>query len=302
MRRRAPGGDLLGLDIGGSKLLALRLSPEGEVLGRAQRATGRGVGPDEMLTQVVEVAEALSQGGPFAGVGVGFPGPVDAEAGLARSSVMLDGWRAVPLAERIREALGPRVAGPVRVDNDVNCAALAELWWRRAQGGPGAAPDSMIFVAVGTGIGGALTLGGALWRGASGIAGEVGHVAVPQARGLRCPCGRQACVSLLASGRALAAGRCPVRGAEALGAALASVINVLDPALIALGGGVVARRQGWAGRVAEAARAGAFAEAQCRIEPAVAGYEAGAFGAALLPLEAPGVRRASAWADLGRGA
>jgi glucokinase len=257
--------------------------------------------------------EARAAGLDPSAVGLGFPGLADTARGVARSSVMLDGWREVALAKRVALATGLECA----VDNDVNAAALAEL---RARGVPGAGAGTsagaggrsgddgaMLFVAVGTGIGGALALGGRLYRGASGVAGEIGNTTV-DLHGPRCFCGRRGCLNALASGTAIerrlgiapgtlaahvaadADGRAwPVleQAAWALGAGLANAINLLNPELIVLGGGVARLGARFLAAVERAAREEAFAEAAaaCRIEAARAGYEAGAVGAALLAHE-----------------
>jgi glucokinase len=161
---------------------------------------------------------------------------------------------------------------------------------------------SMLFVSVGTGIGGAVVLQGQLWRGATNMAGEIGHVGVAQG-GPRCLCGRRGCVGTLASGAAIEheLGR-PVgmlaevmatpaprvtnavaRACRILGGAIASALNLLNLPLVAIGGGV-AEIPGFVDAVADAARRQAMPEigAACRFERARAGHTAGALGAALL--------------------
>jgi glucokinase len=227
------------------------------------------------LTLAGELLDALDV--PVDKIGIGFPGPVDFVAGVVRSSVMVEGWSEVPLAALAKARFGV----PVVVDNDVNAAALAELQVR------GGVAGSMVMVAVGTGIGGAITLGDTLWRGASSVAGEIGHVVYDPA-GPPCPCGRNGCVNLWASGAAIGDDEARAqRGAEALGSVLASVINVLNPELVVIGGGVAERGESYLRPLAARARAEAFSEASaaCRIEKARAGYTAGAYGAALLTFE-----------------
>jgi glucokinase len=215
------------------------------------------------------------------------------ERGLVHSSVMLDGWHDVPLARRI----AARVGVPCRVDNDVNTAAIAEA---HVRGGARA----MVFVAVGTGIGGALVLDGRLWRGASGVAGEIGNMTIAR-DGRRCRCGRRGCLNTVASGSAIeralglrpnalargAGSRARVRraariAAEALGVGLGNVMNLLNPSLVVIGGGVAFLGAGFLETLRRRARAEAFSEATraCRLERTRAGYEAGAIGAALLAL------------------
>ncbi len=293
----------LGIDLGGSKLLACVTDESGTMLGSAVRSTGRGTGPAAAAGLVAEVArELLPGGGAFDAVGIGFPGLVDFARGIARSSVMLDGWRDVPFTALVADTLGVDVSV---MDNDVNAAAVAELARRAAS-----PPDCMLFVAVGTGIGGAITIGDKLWRGHTGVAGEIGNVTIDR-HGELCWCGRRGCLNTSASGSAIARDLAPGmaladliearhpglaeatgRAADALGIGLGNALNLLNPSLVVLGGGVAELGQPWIQRVASAARQEAFPEAGvCRFESARAGYQAGAIGAALLGLEELRARR-----------
>jgi glucokinase len=286
----------IGFDLGGSKLLACLIEEDGTVLHRAVRATGRGTGPAEACRLMVAAANEVRDAcGPFDVAGVGFPGQVDFPHGVARASVMLDGWREVPLAERLAQVLGV----PCVVDNDVNAAAIAELKQREDE-----LPDSMLFVAVGTGIGGAITVGKRLWRGHTGVAGEIGNVTIDR-HGPTCWCGRRGCLNTSASGAAIERQLQPgvslaeqvqrghprldrvlARAAESLGIGIANALNLLNPALVVLGGGVAELGPRWMDTVVSTARSEAFPEAgQCRFELARAGYHAGAVGAALLGVE-----------------
>jgi glucokinase len=285
----------LGLDLGGSKLLACIADQEGRLVARTQRPTGRATGPEAALRLIVDAAAELREAaGPFEAAGVGFPGQTDHASGTAHASVMRDGWCEVPLAERVAAALGVACV----VDNDVNMAAVAELA-RRTD----APPHSMLFVAVGTGIGGAITIGDRVWRGFTGVAGEIGNVTIDR-HGAECWCGRRGCLNTFASGAAIERRLDPgvplaeqVRighpklaealdeAAVALGTGIADALNLLNPELVVLGGGVPQMGAGFLETVARTARAQAFPEAGgCRFEPARAGYEAGAIGAALLAL------------------
>lgn len=287
----------LGLDLGGTKLLACLTDEHGSILGRTVRPTGRNTGPMEAGRLIADAAAELRDAvGSFEVAGLGFPGLVDWGAGVARASVMLDGWHDVPLADQ----LGTELGVPCVVDNDVNAAAVAELRCRADD-----PPGSMLFVAVGTGIGGALVFDDRLWRGHTGVAGEIGNMTIDR-HGPLCWCGRRGCLNTSASGSAMgqqlqARGRpsdpsptaSPAsdevlkEAATALGIGLANALNLLNPALVVLGGGVPRLGPRWLDAVAATARAEAFPQAgRCRIEVARAGYEAGAIGAALLALEA----------------
>lgn len=283
---------VLGLDLGGTKLLACGIDREGRVAYRRREPTGRGLGPGPALARIAEIAgDARRALGGLHAVGLGFPGLVDHRRGLVRSSVMLDGWCEVSLAAEI----AARIGAPCAIDNDVNAAALHELALRGA--------SELLFVAVGTGIGGALVLDGKLWRGAHGLAGEIGHVAIAR-DGRPCACGRRGCVNRYASGTALAEqgaeqgakqGDDLADAAEALGQAIGSALNLLDVPLVVLGGGVAERGPSYIDAVAASARRACFREIgqACVFEPARGGYEAAALGAALLAHQVAGVQPAS---------
>src|SRR4051794_34863900 len=107
----------LGLDLGGSKLLACLIDGDGAVLGRGVRPTGRATGPEEARRLILQVAGQLREDtGPFDAAGLGFPGQVDFPRGVATGSIMLDGWRDVPLADQLAQEFGVRCV----LDNDVN--------------------------------------------------------------------------------------------------------------------------------------------------------------------------------------
>ena len=298
---------VLGLDLGASKLLARGVDAGGAVVFRDRRATGRGLGPDAALAMIDDVvARARAALGRIDAIGIGFPGLVDHGAGVARSSVMLDGWRDHPLAA----AIADRAGAPCAVDNDVNAAAVHEQAARGAR--------DLLLVAVGTGIGGALVLDGQLRRGHGGLAGEIGHVSIDR-DGPRCDCGRRGCVNRYASGTAieLAAGLPPgslveaaARGepalveaveiaADALGAAIGSALNLVDVPLVVLGGGVAGLGDRFVAAVAARARRECFAEigGACRFETARGGPEAAALGAAMLARQAIAAGHAAARAS-----
>lgn len=295
----------IGLDLGGTKLLGLCVSDDGAVLSRARRDTGRETSPARALSLVHELVEALRGEARVAvcAVGVGFPGLVDAPRGVVRSTVMIDGWRDVAFAAMVRDATGL----PCAIDNDVNAAAVAELEVRKRAGEDVAAPDaSMLLAAVGTGIGGAITVGGRLWRGRSGAAGELGNTSIDR-HGATCWCARRGCLNTTASGTALErawglptplrdawnagdprAREVVLEGARSLGYGIANAVQLLAPTLVALGGGVAEYGEAWRAEVEATVRAETFFEAMehCRVELARAGYDAGALGAARLAQEA----------------
>lgn len=201
----------IGLDVGGTKTLAVALDSDCEVVAQVRRATVRG--PDGVLETLVAAAAALVEElgqplGTLSGVGVGIPGVVDHRAGRVAHAVNL-GLRE-PLA--LGPALADRLGLPVTVENDVNAAALgaAQLLGR----GDG----DLALLSIGTGLGAGLVTGGRLRRGARGAAGEIGHVPVDPA-GPLCPCGQRGCLETLASGAALTAAW-PVEGDASSAAAV----------------------------------------------------------------------------------
>jgi glucokinase len=123
-------------------------------------------------------------------IGVSFGGPVDATTGTVRLSHHVPGWENIPLQDLLEQEFGV----PTSVDNDANVAALGEHRFGAGQG-----YDSLLYITVSTGVGGGWILNGKPWRGAVGMAGEIGHMVV-QPTGLICLCGKRGCVERLASG------------------------------------------------------------------------------------------------------
>jgi glucokinase len=213
----------IGVDVGGTKVLGGVVTPDGEVLAIERRVT-----PDDDARQtaavIADVVSDLVAAHPgVEAVGVGAAGWISAD----RSSVLFApnvAWRNEPLRDRIAEKVGL----PVVVENDANAAAWAEYRFGAARG----VPDALL-VTVGTGIGGGIIANGELFRGAFGVAGEIGHVrVVPD--GLPCGCGRRGCFEQYCSGPAL------VREARAL----AEAYPTRAARLLALAGGEVDAIQG----------------------------------------------------------
>ena len=147
------------------------------------------------LTAMITLAHELLDGRQPAAAGVSFGGPVDFGAGVVRLSHHVRGWENVPLRDRLAAEFGC----PVAVDNDANVAALGEFRFGAGQG-----RADMMYVTVSTGVGGGWVLGGRVWRGHAGMAGEIGHTVVDPA-GPLCLCGKRGCVERLASGPYMAA-------------------------------------------------------------------------------------------------
>jgi glucokinase len=197
---------LLGLDFGGTKLAAgLVAADHGRLLAAERQPTRAEGGAMAALASMLTMARALlaHAPGPVTGVGINFGGPVDAVAGIVLRSHHVAGWDSFPLAATVTDALGL----PASLENDANGQALAE--WRF---GAGRGSRSMVYLNIGTGIGGGMVSDGRIWRGTHGLAAEFGHLTI-RPGGPRCSCGRQGCLEALAAGPAL--GR---RAREALAA------------------------------------------------------------------------------------
>ncbi|MFB2549828.1 ROK family protein [Ensifer soli] len=186
----------LAFDLGGTELRAALVAASGTILAFASAATLAKAGPAAVIEQMVALAGTVQAHAPavrLLGVGVGAPGPLDPEEGVVLDAPTLDGWRQVPLAER----LGARLGRSVRIENDANAAALGE--WRY---GAGRGTRSMVFVTVSTGIGGGIIAGGRILHGRRGLAGEIGHMAIT-GESRPCFCGAIGCFEAVASGSAL---------------------------------------------------------------------------------------------------
>ena len=248
----------IGVDLGGTKIEALAMDDDGRECGRVRTATPRH-DYDGTIATIVELVRRLEQQHGTASVGVGIPGIVSPATGLVKNanSTWLIGK---PFDQDLARALGR----PVRVANDANCFALSE-----AADGAAAGAAVVFGVILGTGVGGGIVVGGHLVEGAHHIAGEWGHNPLPwpldeERPGPPCYCGRRGCIETFLSGPGLARDYADHAGAsldphaiatasragdpaaaagmarytDRLARALASIINVIDPDVIVLGGGV----------------------------------------------------------------
>lgn len=182
---------LLALDFGGTKHTAAVLV-SGERHWRAHRRVFSPPNPnaDYDLATMRVLARDLLAGERPAAVGVSFGGPVDFTTGTVRLSHHVPGWESTPLRQMLEAEFG----APASVDNDANVAALGEHRFGAGQG-----TDSLLYITVSTGVGGGWILNGQPWRGAEGMAGEIGHTVVDP-HGPVCLCGKRGCVERLASG------------------------------------------------------------------------------------------------------
>ena len=188
---------ILGIDIGGTKVEAGLVTPRGEVIHSERcRMTVRG-SASEGLRSVFAAVDALMQD-PRAksakAIGVAVPGWVNSNRGLVVNATNLPCWVNYPLARKI----SVHYRKPTRLANDGNAASLAEFTW-----GAGRGAKNIFYVTLGTGIGAGMVLNGALFAGATGAAGEGGHVTI-DANGPKCGCGKRGCIEVYASGTAVA--------------------------------------------------------------------------------------------------
>jgi glucokinase len=188
---------LLALDFGGTKHTVAAISAEAAAEGRpipwkAHRRVFSPAGADARydIQTVLDLARQALEGQKPAAVGVSFGGPVDAETGIVRLSHHVPGWENIPLARMLEDHFNV----PASVDNDANVAAVGE---HRFGAGKGYA--HLCYLTVSTGVGGGWILKGIPWRGADGMAGEIGHLTIDP-NGPVCLCGKRGCVERFASG------------------------------------------------------------------------------------------------------
>lgn len=314
----------LGVDLGGTKILALVGTADGHVLSESLVSTPSAHGVDPVIVRLINaVSGALASAkvglSSIAGVGVAAAGAVDHTAGIVVHSPHLAGWDHVPLATLINHSLGV----PVVIDNDANLAALGEHRY-----GTGRGISNLLYVTVSTGIGGGIIINGDVYRGATGYAGEVGHISV-SAGG---PYGKSRTAGAL---EALAAGTALVRealrrldqgepsqlrsivadpfpteltaeevfqafhqgdnlatqvvsqGVHYLGAGLTSLVNVLSPEVLIIGGGLSNQWKAYIEPAVKLMREQVFAGSarNLRVSPPELGIYAGALGAIALASE-----------------
>ncbi len=190
---------ILGIDLGGTKILTAVANSQGEILSRDHSITPAKKGHEAVIQSILESAyRALEQAdvaiSALIAIGVGAPGISNPETGILFTSPNLPGWRDVPLRDIMQERLGKKTF----LINDANAAALGELYFGAAQGA-----RNFIYITISTGIGGGIIIDGKIYIGAIGAAGEVGHMTIDD-DGPICNCGNRGCWETLASGTALA--------------------------------------------------------------------------------------------------
>jgi glucokinase len=255
---------VIGVDLGGTKIRLGLVSPQDEIVATRQMATAAHEGVDAVTERIAaavhELQDAIPMGCCVAALGICSPGPVDHEAGMLIDPPNLQGLHHKPL----RQKLVDRLHIPVVLEHDAKAAGLGDYYF-----GAGRGARSMVYVVVGTGVGAALIVDGAIYRGPHNSAGEIGHTTIDR-NGEPCGCGSRGCIETYLSGPRLArryeraqgqaqAATSPVGGSDvarlavegdpvalqvfedagdALGAAVATMAMMLDVDLYVIGGSV----------------------------------------------------------------
>lgn len=302
---------VIGVDLGGTNLRSALLSVDGEILEKRKETTHASEGWKKVVARVVDTIMrqreiAAKRGLHVAAVGVGAPGVIRMDTGVVVKSPNFPDWNNLPLRDALEEVLQL----PVVIENDANAAALGEQWR-----GAGRGINSMILLTLGTGVGGGIVLANKIWEGADGMAGEVGHMTlVPDGR--QCGCGNTGCLEMYASARGIvqsyreALGSMEytpssemmtsahiyqaARDGEAiarkvlkamgsmLGIGIANLINIFNPHMVVIGGGIKEAWEFFIGATHEEIMRRAFqvpAE-RTKIVPSLLGDDAGMIGAA----------------------
>jgi glucokinase len=221
---------VLGVDIGGTKIATGVVSDRAEVSSVRSTPTLANEGYSVSIEQVwCAISEGL--GPEVEAIGICAPGPLNPKTGVVLNPPNLPGWRDIALEQMARDRFGL----PVRLENDCNAAGLAEARFGAAKG-----CESVFYAAIGTGIGSGIILDGKIYHGRNGFAAEGGHVSIDYRSEKECRCGSRGCIEALASGHVLdKIGAFDLNElALQLGAWLGSVVSLLDPDIIVIGGGV----------------------------------------------------------------
>ncbi|MGH7673450.1 MAG: ROK family protein [Gemmatimonadales bacterium] len=307
---------VVGIDVGGTNIVAGTVAEDGsEVLGLVSEPTIAEQGADAVVARIVKLARAsIAAAGrrEIVGAGIGSPGPLNTETGVVILTPNL-GWVNMPLRDRVADALQL----PATLDNDANCAIFGE-WWRGAAQGV----DHVVGLTIGTGVGGGIVLGGEIYHGASDVAGEIGHMTIEaNGRRCKCgndgclevytsgPAIAARAVEGIASGAETAlpqyvAGDLSritaqvvyeaahdgdayaletVRDtAKLLGAGVANIVNIFNPEVVVICGGVTLAGEKLFGPLRSEVQRRAFKPAWevCRILPGTLTGTAGVYGAA----------------------
>jgi glucokinase len=300
------GERTIGVDVGGTKIVVGVVERDGTIV-RVERRPTPVDSTESLLAGLADAVESVRDES-VAAVGIGIPSAIDQRSGTAVFSVN------IPLADvDVREWAADTFGLPAAIDNDANCAALAE--WRA---GAGRGTTDMVMITLGTGIGGGLILGGKLYRGWIGAGAELGHIVVDGDDDSPCQgnCTGHGHLEALASGRAVdivaerllgpgagtpqlvaaarngndAAREALEAAGRWLGTGIASIVNLLNPELVVIGGGFGEAFDLLIGPLREVLARDGVAPARdvVRVVPAELGSDAGLIGAALVGFEALG--------------
>lgn len=242
-------GYLVGIDIGGTKIAVVLADARGRILRSSDFLIRHDKKPAYSIQLLIQVIHELKKESPLAGIGVGSPGPVNPQSGKIPWSPNLAGWEGLPIGRILTREF--RV--PVFIENDANAAVVCEK-----QFGQGRGKNDLIYITVSTGIGGGLILSGQLYSGHNFCGGELGHMTIVPGGDL-CKCGKRGCLEAYASGTAIAkmghmsskilkekaekgnrkAVHIFAEAGRYLGIGIGNLINLLNPEIIILGGGVM---------------------------------------------------------------
>ena len=304
------GQVVIGVDLGGTNLRTALLSTDGDILDKRKAPTHASDGWKKVVARLVENISlqreiAEQRGLHVSAVGVGAPGVIRMDKGVVVKSPNFPDWNNLPLRDELEKVLGI----PVVIENDANAAALGEQWR-----GAGRGINSMILLTLGTGVGGGIVLDNKIWQGADGMAGEIGHMTlIPDGR--QCGCGNTGCLEMYASARGIVQSYREASGTieytssseitsvqiyqaarngehiarqvmkdmgSMLGIGIANLINIFNPNMIVLGGGVKDAWDLFIGSTHEEIMKRAFQVPAERTEivPSLLGDDAGMIGAA----------------------
>lgn len=313
---------VIGVDLGGTNIRAAVITDRGELRHRSRTPTQANEGPEAVIRRIGDQIEKVAGEAGLdrdVPVGVASPGPLNPRTGEVLYTPNLPGWRNVPFVEMLTAQIGRHVA----IQNDGNCGALGERRFGSAKG-----VDNLIYLALGTGIGGGIISEGVLIDGKRGLGAEVGHVTVAM-DGPRCTCGAVGCVEAFASGWAIqreaeavattaegdtmreiagdgaihagvvaqaarngdrAAQLILERAGRALGAVMGAFVNLFDPQMIVFGGGVAALEDLLIGPAERAMQMHSFVDMRdgMTVTYSSLGDDTGLYGAGALALAAFG--------------
>lgn len=294
--------EVIGVDLGGTAIKLGRFLPDGTCIESLNIATPQPSTPKAVTDAIAAAVKQLNSENQCVGIGLGTPGPADATGRIAKIAINLDGWHEIPLAAILEEKTGI----PTTIANDANCAGLGEYWL-----GAGKNYRHVIMLTLGTGVGGAVIMDGKLFAGHYGAAGELGLITL-NPDGPPCNSGNQGSLEQYVSVQAIrrTTGYEPAQlGKKAqegdvealaywqsygkyLGAGLASLIYVLTPEAVIIGGGVAASAEFFfPATLQEIERRVLLSSREdLQLLTAELGYQAGMVGAAKLAWQLMGVK------------